>query len=211
VFRRTLLTALVIPAAAFAQATPPATQTGAPADPSAWRIDKTHSELTFQIRHFMSRVRGTFRDWKGTVNIADPAKWESGSVNVEIQTASIFTDNERRDADLRSGNFFLADSFPLITFKSTKVERSGEKLKLYGDLTIRGTTKPVVLEGNYLGVQKSANGQERVGFDASVMVNRLDYGVKWNRAVEGGGMMLGDDVKIEIAVEAVRGGGPPRS
>lgn len=210
-FRRTLLTALVIPAAAFAQATPPATQTGAPADPSAWRIDKTHSELTFQIRHFMSRVRGTFRDWKGTVNIADPAKWETGAVSVEIQTASIFTDNERRDADLRSGNFFLADSFPLITFKSTKVERSGEKLKLYGDLTIRGTTKPVVLEGNYLGVQKSANGQERVGFDASVTVNRLDYGVKWNRAVEGGGMMLGDDVKIEIAVEAIRGGGPPRS
>ena len=210
-FRRTLLTALVIPAAAFAQATPPAAQTGAPADPSAWRIDKTHSELTFQIRHFMSRVRGTFRDWKGTVNIADPAKWESGSVNVEIQTASIFTDNERRDNDLRSGNFFLADSFPVITFKSTKVERSGEKLKLYGDLTIRGTTKPVVLEGSYLGVQKSANGQERVGFDASVIVNRLDYGVKWNRAVEGGGMMLGDDVKIEIAVEAVRGGGPPRS
>lgn len=210
-FRRALLTALVIPAAAFAQATPPATQTGAPADPAAWRIDKTHSELTFQIRHFMSRVRGTFRDWKGTVNIADPAKWENGAVNVEIQTASIFTDNDRRDADLRSGNFFLADSFPVITFKSTKVERAGDKLKLYGDLTIRGTSKPVVLEGNYLGVQKSANGQERVGFDASVIVNRLDYGVKWNRAVEGGGMMLGDDVKIDIAVEAVRGGGPPRS
>jgi polyisoprenoid-binding protein YceI len=212
--RRLLCLALFLPVAAFAQSAPPASRpaailAGAPADPNAWRIDKTHSELTFQIRHFMSRVRGTFRDWKGTVNIPDPTKWETASVDVEIQTASVFTDNDRRDADLRSSNFFAADSFPTIAFKSTRIERTGDAAKIYGDLTIRGVTKPVVLEGHFLGLQNSANGAQRLGFDAGTMVNRLDYGVKWNRAVEGGGMMLGDDVKIEIAVEVIHQ--PPRT
>ena len=206
--RHLLTLALALPISAFGQVAPPAARpavalAGAPADPSAWRIDKTHSELTFQIRHFMSRVRGTFRDWKGTITMSDPARWETGSVDVEIQTPSVFTDNDRRDADLRSSNFFAADSFPTITFKSTRIERNGDTAKISGDLTIRGVTKPVVLEGHFLGLQNNANGAQRLGFDASTTVNRLDYGVKWNRAVEGGGMMLGDEVKIEIAVEAV--------
>ena len=213
--RRLLSLSLLLPIPAVAQATPPSTRppaalAGAPAaDPNAWRIDKTHSELTFQIRHFMSRVRGTFRDWKGSVTMADPAKWETAAIDVEIQTPSVFTDNDRRDADLRSSNFFAADSFPTITFKSTRVERNGDAAKIYGDLTIRGVTKPVVLEGHFLGLQNNANGGQRLGFEASTTVNRLDYGVKWNRGVEGGGMMLGDEVKIEIAIEAVRQ--PPRS
>jgi len=201
-FRRLLGLFVFLPVTAFAQAVPPPALAGAPTDPSAWRIDKTHSELTFQIRHFMSRVRGTFRDWKGSVSLPDPAKWESAAIDVEIQTRSVFTDNDRRDADLRSSNFFAADSFPTITFKSTKLERNGDAAKIYGDLTIRGVTKPVVLDGHFLGLQNTANGAQRLGFEASTTVNRLDYGVKWNRAVEGGGMMLGDDVKIDIAVEA---------
>jgi polyisoprenoid-binding protein YceI len=212
VLRRILFASVFVPATMFAQvspASPPATrpapaQAGVPTDPSAWRIDKTHSELTFQIRHFMSRVRGTFRDWKGTVTLPDVAKWENAAIDVEIQTPSIFTDNERRDADLRSSNFFAADSFPTITFKSMRIERTGDAAKIFGDLTIRGVTKPVVLDGRYLGLQNNANGSQRLGFEATTTVNRLDYGVKWNRAVEGGGVMLGDDVKIEIAIEAVR-------
>src|SRR3954470_14376465 len=147
--RRLLALALVLPISAFAQAPTPA---GTPVDPVAWRIDKTHSELTFQIRHFMSRVRGTFRDWKGAVALPDPAKWESATIDVEIQTASVFTDNDRRDADLRSSNFFAADSFPTITFKSTRIERNGDAAKIRGDLTIRGVTKPAVLEGRFLGL-----------------------------------------------------------
>jgi polyisoprenoid-binding protein YceI len=131
----------------------------------------------------MSRVRGTFRDWKGTVTMPDPARWETASIDVEIQTASVFTDNERRDADLRSSNFFAADSFPTITFTSTRIERTGDAAKIYGNLTIRGVTKPVVLDGRFLGLQ-SATGGQRLGFEASTTVNRLDYGVKWNRAVE---------------------------
>ena len=201
--RRLALALLLAPTIAVAQAAPPA-QAGAPVDPNAWRIDKNHSELSYQIRHFMSRVRGTFRDWKGTITLADAAKWETAAIDVQIQTASIFTDNERRDADLRSSNFFAADSFPTITFKSTRIERNGDAGKIYGDLTIRGVTKPVVLDGKFLGLQSSQNGAQRLGFEATTTINRLDYGVKWNRAAEGGGVMLGDDVKIDIFIEALK-------
>ncbi len=173
------------------------------ADPVVYKIDATHSSVEFVIRHFMSRIRGQFKDWTGSIT-ADPANWATGSVEVTIQTTSILTNNERRDNDLRSPNFFEVEKNPTITFKSTKVERSGDNLKIFGDLTMKGVTKPVVLEGKFLGTQKNANGKARVGFEASLTLNRLDYGVTWNRVVEGGGMMLGDDVKIEITVEAVQ-------
>lgn len=173
-----------------------------PAAPSVWTIDNTHSGVGFQIRHFVSKVRGKFKDVKGTIT-ADEASWQNGSVEVEIATASISTDNDRRDAHLRSPDFFAADSFPTIRFRSTRVERSGDNAKIYGELTIRGVTRPVVLDGTMTGIMKSAQG-DRVGFEASTTINRLDYGVKWNRAAEVGGAMLGDEVKIEINIEAVR-------
>ncbi len=169
--------------------------------PAVWTIDKTHSNVGFQIRHFVSRVPGRFKEVKGTIS-ADPDSWQNAAIEVEIQTASVSTNNDGRDADLRSNNFFAADSFPVITFRSTKVERSGDDAKIYGDLTIRGVTKAVVLDGHYNGIQPGSR-LERVGFDATTTINRLDFGVKWNRAVEGGGVMLGDEVKIEINVEAV--------
>ena len=175
-----------------------------PVDPATWRIDKSHSELTFSIRHFMGRVRGTFRDWSGTITAPDPAQWENASIDVAIQTATIFTDHDRRDADLRSGSFFAADSFPVITFKSTRIERNGSAARIHGDLTMRGVTRPVVLEGQFLGLSQFPNNTERVAFEASTTINRLDYGVKWNRMVEGAGMTLGDDVKIEITIQAIR-------
>ncbi len=179
-------------------------QPAAAIDPTAWRIDKSHSELTFQIRHFMGRVRGTFRDWSGTINVADPARWENGSVDVAIQAASIFTDHEKRDEDLRSGNFFAADSFPVISFKSTRIDRAGDAAKIHGNLTMRGVTRPVVLEGRFLGLSQFPNNFERVGFEATTTINRLDYGVSWNRLVEGAGMTLGDEVKIDVTIEASR-------
>ncbi|MDQ3699192.1 MAG: YceI family protein [Gemmatimonadota bacterium] len=170
--------------------------------PATWNIDKTHSELSFQIRHFVSRVRGTFKEWKGTI-VADPEAWENASIDVEIATTSIYTDNERRDSHLRTSDFFLADSFPTIRFKSSRIARSGDDAKIHGDLTIRGVTKPVVLDGSFTGMLKSAQG-DRIGFEASTTLNRLDYGVKWNRAAEGGGVMLGDEVKISLVIAAVR-------
>lgn len=171
-------------------------------DIPVWRIDRTHSELTFRIRHLVSRVSGSFTEWAGTI-VADPANLAGGSVEVTIQAASITTQHPRRDADLRSDNFFEVDRFPTITFKSTRVEVSGSDIKLYGNLTIRGVTRPIVLEGEYLGKTGAAM-QERLGFEASVKLDRTDYGVVWNRAVEGGGSLLGDEVTISIAVAAIR-------
>ncbi len=193
--------ALALPARAARAQQAPAPR---PADPSLWRIDKSHSELSFSIRHFMGRVRGTFRDWSGTIVAADPARWENATVDVTIRAASIFTDHEKRDEDLRSGDFFAADSFPVITFRSTRIERSGDQAKIHGNLTMRGVTRPVVLEGRFLGHGRFPNNLERVGFEAATTINRLDYGVRWNRLVEGAGMTLGDDVKIEVTVEASR-------
>ena len=193
-----------------AQQTPPAapapaaaTTPAPPADPNAWRIDAGHSDLSFSIRHFVSRVRGGFGQWSGTI-IVDTTSLGRGSVDVTIQAASIDTQNENRDRDLRSANFFEVDKYPTITFKSTRVEGTADDLTVTGDLTIRGVTKPVVLKGRYLGHTVDNRGGQRIGFEASTTINRLDYGVTWNRVAEGGGAMLGDEVRIDIVVAGTK-------
>jgi polyisoprenoid-binding protein YceI len=205
-----VVTSLVAAMSAGAQQqTPPVAQAvpavaAAPADPNAWRIDPGHSDISFSIRHFVSRVRGTFGRWAGTI-VVDTMDITKGSVDVTIQATSIDTQNENRDNDLRSANFFEIEKYPTITFRSTKVEGRKDDLTVTGDLTIRGVTKPVVLKGRYLGVTApDQRGTRRMGFEASTMINRLDYGVTWNRAVEGGGVMLGDDVRIDIVIEAMK-------
>lgn len=172
-----------------------------PAAPITWQIDASHSEVSFRIRHLVSRVRGGFNDFSGSI-VADPANLSTGTVQVEIKTASIDTNNERRDNHLRSGDFFDAPTHPTITFRSTRVEANGRDLKVHGNLTMRGVTRPVVLEGRMLDVGGVA-GKRRIGFEASTTINRMDYGVTWNRAAEGGGAVLGDDVEITLNVEAV--------
>lgn len=173
----------------------------APTALPAWSIDVAHSEITFRIRHFMSRVSGTFTDWSGTIQ-ADPAHWAGSTVSASINVASVDTRQERRDADLRSARFFNADSFPTITFVSRSVAQQGDSLTITGDLTMRGVTKPVVLKGTVLGVMPGE--RPRAGFEVVTTLNRLDYGVMYNRVLEGGGTMLGDDVEIRINVEALR-------
>jgi len=192
--RLAVLLSLVIaaPASLAAQAT---------AALPAWTIDVAHSEVTFRIRHFMSRVSGTFTDWSGTIR-ADPARWAEGSVSATINVGSVDTRQEKRDADLRSARFFNADSFPTISFVSRSVAQKGDSLTITGDLTIRGVTKPVVLKGAVLGVMPGE--RPRAGFEVTTTLNRLDYGVAWNRVLEGGGTMLGDDVEIRINIEALR-------
>lgn len=170
--------------------------------PVVWRIDPVHSGVTFRIRHFVTKVRGKFTDFHGTIT-ADEQSWENAVIDVEIRTASITTDNEKRDTHLRSSDFFAADSFPTITFKSTRIERRGADAKIYGMLTMRGVTRPIVLDGHFNGVARTPDG-ERVGFEATTKIDRTAFGVTWNRAMEGGGAMLGDDVDVEITVEAVR-------
>jgi polyisoprenoid-binding protein YceI len=168
--------------------------------PVTWQIDGAHSEVAFRIRHLVSRVRGRFTQFGGTV-VADPQNLSAGSVDVTIQTASITTDVARRDEHLRSGDFFDAPNHPTITFKSTRVQQTGDNLKVYGNLTIRGVTKPVVLDGRFTGMG-GPTGHRRIGFEATTTVNRMDYGVSWNRAAEGGGALLGDEVEITLTVEA---------
>ena len=169
---------------------------------TTWAIDRTHSELDFRIRHLLGRVNGTFTQWTGTVAL-DTTNWANSSVNVEIKTASIDTRDAKRDEHLRSPDFFAADSFPTIVFRSTKVEQAGKSLRVHGNLTMRGRTKPVVLVGRYDGAAKDAWGNQRVAFSASTTINRQDFGVAWNKAVEMGAM-LGDDVTIGVSLQAVK-------
>lgn len=202
--RLSLLLALT-PALLAAQTILPAQSSRAAAaavsTPSTWKIDPTHSELSFSIRHLVSRVRGQFNIWTGTI-VADPDDWGSASVEVTAQTSSIDTNNERRDADLRSPNHFDAESNPTVTFRSTKVTRyAGDSVAVVGNLTIHGITRPVVLRGHVNGMT-GAPGKRRAGFEAGTTINRQDFNMTWNRAVEGSSM-LGDEVKIEIDVAAV--------
>lgn len=185
------------PLALFALAAAPA---AAHAQAKVWDIDVTHSELGFKVRHLVSRVPGTFTQWSGSIT-ADPANLAGGSVEVTIQTPSITTYNERRDAHLKSPDFFDVAGHPTMTFKSAKVELNGTAMKVYGTLTMRGVSKPVVLEGQFLGSTGTGENQ-RVGFTAKTTINRMDFGVSWNRAAEGGGLVLSENVEIELTVAA---------
>jgi polyisoprenoid-binding protein YceI len=194
----------VLSAIALLLASPLSAQTSAAPAADSWKIDPNHSTLAFKIRHLVSTVSGTFLEWGGTLH-ADPENLGGGSVDVMIQTASITTRHDRRDTDLRSTNFFDAANNPTISFKSTRVEVHGKVLRITGDLTMHGVTKPVTLEGEYAGAI-GAGAQQRIGFSASGKLNRLDWGITWNRAVEGGGMLLGDEVTLDIAISAIRAG-----
>ena len=178
----------------------------ASAAPLTFDIDKVHSQVGFSIRHFFSKVPGQFKDFSGTI-VMDPKAPAASSVDVTIQAASIFTDNERRDGHLRSPDFFAADSFPTLTFKSTKVAPAGkDKYKVTGDLTMRGVTKSVVLDVEFLGMGQVAIGGQamgtKAGFDATTSVNRHDFGINWNKTLDPGGVMLGEDVAISLHIEA---------
>jgi polyisoprenoid-binding protein YceI len=197
---RFALTALLIGLATPALAQNPAAAAQAPAN--SWRIDRGHSELTFSIRHMVSRVRGQFNTWSGTIT-GDLNDWESAVVDVTIDAASIDTNHERRDADLRGKDHFEVETYPRITFRSTRIERTGDRLRLTGDLTIRDVTRPVVLEGQLTGTAQE-RGRTRAGFEASTTINRKDFGLVWNRAVEAGGWLIGDEVKIDISVAAIK-------
>ncbi|HCU12143.1 MAG TPA: protein yceI precursor [Gemmatimonadetes bacterium] len=199
-----LLALAPAPALAGAQSALPAQASKAGASvnaPSTWKIDPTHSELSFTIRHMVSKVRGQFDAWSGTI-LADPADWNTASVEVVAQTSTIDTNNERRDADLRSDNHFDADANPTVTFKSTKVTRfASDSVTVAGNLTMHGITRPVVLRGHLNGIT-GVPGKRRAGFEAETTINRKDFNMTWNRIVEGSSM-VGDEVRIEIDIAAV--------
>jgi polyisoprenoid-binding protein YceI len=174
-----------------------------PATVRTFSIDKSHSEAAFLVRHLISKVRGRFTDFEGSI-VADEQHPERSSVTVTIQAASVDTSQPDRDTHLRSADFFAADQFPTLTFQSTRVEKGqGDAYQVTGDLTIRGVTRPVVVPVAYLGVAKDPWGNERAGFEAEFKLNRKDFGLIWNAALETGGFLVGDEVTVSLSVEAV--------
>jgi polyisoprenoid-binding protein YceI len=167
-------------------------------------IDNAHSDISFSVRHMVfAKVRGHFTKWSAQM-VFDPADASKASVEVSIDAASIDTREPQRDAHLRSPDFLDVEKFPTITFKSKRVELAGEnRYRVVGDLTIHGTTREVTLDVEQTGRGKDPWGNERVGFAARTSINRVDYGLKWNQALETGGVLVGEKVDIEIDVEAV--------
>lgn len=169
-----------------------------------WVIDATHSNVEFSVRHLMiATVKGRFAGVNGTVvtDESDPTKTE---VDVTIDAASIDTRMPQRDEHLRSADFFDVAAFPTLTFKSRKVVGAGDELKVVGDLTIRGVTREVVLDVTSNGRQTDPWGGQRAGFEATGRIKRSDFGLTWNQALETGGVVVGDDVKLSIDVELVK-------
>jgi polyisoprenoid-binding protein YceI len=177
--------------------------TTAIATATSYGIDKAHSEVTFQVRHLLTKVRGRFSDFSGTIEF-DEENPEHSSVNVEVQAASIDTNERDRDVHLRSADFFDVANFPALAFRSTGIRRRGDtRFELTGQLTIHGVTKPVSLDVTLLGKAKDPWGNERIAFEAEATVNRKDFGLTWNAALETGGFLVGDDVTISVSVQAV--------
>ena len=170
------------------------------ADTETFVSDKNHSTAIFKVRHMMANVVGQFRDFTADVNI-DRANPEKSSVDFTIQATSIDTGSENRDKHLRSGDFFDVEKFPTITFKSTAIAaKSKNDFAVTGDLTMHGVTKQVTLPVTFLGFGKTSRG-EKAGFEIETTLNRKDYGVLWNRNLDEGGFLLGDDVKVTINLE----------
>lgn len=178
--------------------------TSTPTGATTYAIDRTHSEVLFRVRHLLSRVGGQFRDFAGTIAF-DPEHPEASSVKFAIQAASIDTAVADRDAHLRSDDFFAVEKYPEITFASDRVVRTGsDTFTVSGTLTMRGVARRVELPVTYLGVAKDPWGNEKVAFEASVRLNRKDFGLTWNAALETGGLLVGDDVDVQLNVQATR-------
>jgi polyisoprenoid-binding protein YceI len=177
--------------------------TTAIATKTTYSIDKAHSEVTFQVRHLLTRVRGRFSDFNGTIEY-DEENPEHTLVNVTVQAASIDTNERDRDAHLRSADFFDVENIPALTFRSTRIQRNeGDRFAVKGDLTIHGVTGSVSFDVAFLGKANDPWGNERIAFEAETTVNRKDFGLTWNAALETGGFLVGDDVKISLSVQAV--------
>lgn len=166
-------------------------------------IDKAHSEAVFQVRHLITKVRGRFANFEGKIEF-DEERPENSSVSVTIDASSIDTSEPDRDKHLRSDDFFGVETYPKLTFQSTRVTKTGAKtFDVAGKLAIHGVTKDVTLPVTFLGVAKDPWGKERTGFETEITINRKDYGLAWNAALETGGFLVGDDVKISLSTQAV--------
>jgi len=183
--------------------TPP--QTAAESVATTWNIDASHSHVEFAVKHLMiSTVKGRFAEVEGTI-VLDEANPANSRVEARIAASSVNTHEAQRDAHLRSADFFDAENHPYLTFSSTRVDPKGESdFTAYGDLTIRGVTHPVALEGEFAGSTSTPFGTTMAAFSAKTKINRKDYGLNWNAALETGGVLVGDEIKISLEIEAVQ-------
>jgi polyisoprenoid-binding protein YceI len=172
---------------------------------ATYKIDSAHSEINFKIKHLMiTNVTGSFTKFEGSMESSNE-DFSDAQIHFEADVDSITTHNEQRDGHLRSPEFFDAAQFPKIAFQSTSLERiSGEDYKLNGNLTMHGVTKPVILEVEFGGLTTDPWGQSKVGFEITGKINRKDFGLEWNAALETGGVMLGEDVKLQIGVQLIK-------
>jgi polyisoprenoid-binding protein YceI len=178
------------------------------AEKTTWQIDASHTSVEFAVKHMMfTTVRGRFKDVKGTIE-ADEADPNNSSVSVEIAAASLDTGSPDRDAHLRSADFLDVEQHPAITFRSTRIEgaakQAGDKFKVTGDLTIRGKSMEVTLDCEYQGTGKDPWGGTRSGARATGKLDRREWGLQWNQALETGGVLVANEVRIEIELQAVR-------
>ncbi len=168
-----------------------------------WTIDPAHSEIGFSVRHLMvSKVKGTFKTFEGTITVPEDAS--AASVEVKVDMASVDTGEENRDGHLRSGDFFSTEEFPHMTFSSTSVKKAGSDYQLEGELGIHGVTKPVTLDVEFNGVGPDPWGGVRAGFSAVTEISRKEFGIDIEMPLDGGGVVIGDKVKIILEVEAIR-------
>jgi polyisoprenoid-binding protein YceI len=170
---------------------------------ATYAVDKAHSEVMFSVRHMgVAKVTGRFNDFTGTIN-GDPAKPDAGSVEFTIKTASIDTKEAGRDKHLKSSDFFDVEKFPEITFKSSKVAAKGQnQYDVTGTLTMHGVSKEVTLPVTMAGPVKDPQGAEKIGFETTTKLNRKDFGITWNRALDAGGVVVSDEVQVSINLEA---------
>lgn len=169
-----------------------------------WKIDKAHSSVSFKVRHMViSKVKGGFDDFSGTVQF-DGKDLSKGSVEFSIDVASIDTEDEKRDEHLKSAEFFDAASYATITFKSTKVIADGKNYKLVGDMTMKGVTEEVIFDFEFSGIIDDPWGNKRAGFSASATINRQDFKVSFSKVLDNGGLMVGNDVEIDIELEIIQ-------
>ena len=171
---------------------------------SSWKIDTSHSGIHFWVRHMViAKVHGRFAKFSGSLQL-DEEELARSSVSVEIDAASIDTNEASRDAHLRSADFLDVEKFPRLTFRSKAIDRRGERYAVIGELSLHGVTREVALETEFLGRGKDAFGVERAVFSAKTALERKDFGLTWNKAIETGGVLVGDKVEVQLEIEAVR-------
>ncbi|MDT7040954.1 YceI family protein [Candidatus Nitronereus thalassa] len=180
----------------------PATQ--ALAEMAKWNLDKDHTTIGFWVKHMVvSKTKGKFLDYSGVVEM-DAEAQQFKTIQATIQTNSVFTDHEKRDGHLKSPDFFDTNTFPTMTYTLKSYKKTGDTYTALGDLTIRGITKEITLVGTFNGVAKDPWGNTRAGFSGEGTINRQDFGMKFSKLLDNGGLMVGDEVHITLEVEVIK-------